>query len=403
MTKGFVVTNFMGLLLCDEKGEVIEKVLFPKDPAKQADKLYLLSRGEVIEEVKELCERARAIGVSELILEDSTMAKAFMAPGLIDVKVQGPNDVAKNLRSQILSLAVKLGYVEDEDEALKMLHQVAYNLSARKIVEAVEKRDLLVAQAVSCIDEIEKMLNILASRLREWYGIHFPELGNMIKDHEDFIRALQIIGHRDNVKKEEVLAKLGPIKDKITKFLEGGGVSLGANVLPKDIEIIKEVASIALNLYNLNNKLRQYVNEVMGEVAPNLKELIGPVLGARLISLAGGLERLAKLPASTIQLLGAEKALFRALRTGSKPPKHGIIFQHPDIHRSPKWQRGKIARALAGKIAIAARVDYFSGEYIADELKEDLKKRIKEIKEIYKMPPKKVPEKKKVKKKAKKR
>ena len=224
----------------------------------------------------------------------------------------------------------------------------------------------------------------------------------MIKDHEDFIRALQIIGHRDNVKKEEVLAKLGPIKDKITKFLEGGGVSLGANVLPKDIEIIKEVASIALNLYNLNNKLRQYVNEVMGEVAPNLKELIGPVLGARLISLAGGLERLAKLPASTIQLLGAEKALFRALRTGSKPPKHGIIFQHPDIHRSPKWQRGKIARALAGKIAIAARVDYFSGEYIADELKEDLKKRIKEIKEIYKMPPKKVPEK-KVKKKAKKR
>ena len=402
MTKGFVVTNFMGLLLCDEKGEVIEKVLFPKDPAKQADKLYLLSRGEVIEEVKELCERARAIGVSELILEDSTMAKAFMAPGLIDVKVQGPNDVAKNLRSQILSLAVKLGYVEDEDEALKMLHQVAYNLSARKIVEAVEKRDLLVAQAVSCIDEIEKMLNILASRLREWYGIHFPELGNMIKDHEDFIRALQVIGHRDNVKKEEVLAKLGPIKDKITKFLEGGGVSLGANVLPKDIEIIKEVASIALNLYNLNNKLRQYVNEVMGEVAPNLKELIGPVLGARLISLAGGLERLAKLPASTIQLLGAEKALFRALRTGSKPPKHGIIFQHPDIHRSPKWQRGKIARALAGKIAIAARVDYFSGEYIADELKEDLKKRIKEIKEIYKMPPKKVPEK-KVKKKAKKR
>ncbi|MEM0320545.1 MAG: hypothetical protein QXS67_03955, partial [Candidatus Nezhaarchaeales archaeon] len=126
----------------------------------------------------------------------------------------------------------------------------------------------------------------------------------------------------------------------------------------------------------------------------NLKELIGPVLGARLIALAGGLERLAKLPASTIQLLGAEKALFRALRTGSKPPKHGVIFQYPEIHRSPKWQRGKIARALAGKIAIAARVDFFTGEYIADELKEDLKNRIKEIKETYKSPPKKVVEKK---------
>ncbi|MEM1872960.1 MAG: hypothetical protein QXJ00_07105, partial [Candidatus Nezhaarchaeales archaeon] len=193
---------------------------------------------------------------------------------------------------------------------------------------------------------------------------------------------------------------LGPLRDKISKILETGP-SLGANVLQKDVDVIRDVASIVLKLYEVNERLRRYVDEVMGEVAPNLKELIGPVLGARLIALAGGLERLAKLPASTIQLLGAEKALFRALRTGSKPPKHGVIFQYPEIHRSPKWQRGKIARALAGKIAIAARVDFFTGEYIADELKEDLKNRIKEIKETYKSPPKKVVEK-KVKKKVKK-
>ena len=404
--KGYVVSSFIGLLLCDDKGEILEKALFPKDSHVQADKLHLLSRGESIDEVRELCEKARSLGIDEIVLENPMVAKAFASSGFQNVKVEAPNDIAKMVRSQLLETAVKLGYAKNEEEVLKMLHQVAYSLSAKKIVEAVEKRDLLVAQAVSCIDEVEKMLNILASRLREWYGIHFPELGNMIKDHEDFIRALQIIGHRDNIRKQEVLAKLGPIKDKISKLLESGGISLGADVLPKDIDIIREVASIALSLYDLNDKLRQYVNEVMGEVAPNLKELIGPVLGARLISLAGGLERLAKLPASTIQLLGAEKALFRALRTGSKPPKHGIIFQHPEIHRSPRWQRGKIARALAGKIAIAARVDYFTGEYIADELKEDLKKRIKEIKEIYKTPPKKVVEKrppKKAKKKAKKR
>ena len=404
--KGYVVSSFIGLLLCDDKGEILEKALFPKDSHVQADKLYLLSRGESIDEVRELCEKARSLGIDEIVLENPMVAKAFASSGFQNVKVEAPNDIAKMVRSQLLETAVKLGYAKNEEEVLKMLHQAAYSLSAKKIVEAVEKRDLLVAQAVSCIDEVEKMLNILASRLREWYGIHFPELGNMIKDHEDFIRALQIIGHRDNIRKQEVLAKLGPIKDKISKLLESGGISLGADVLPKDIDIIREVASIALSLYDLNDKLRQYVNEVMGEVAPNLKELIGPVLGARLISLAGGLERLAKLPASTIQLLGAEKALFRALRTGSKPPKHGIIFQHPEIHRSPRWQRGKIARALAGKIAIAARVDYFTGEYIADELKEDLKKRIKEIKEIYKTPPKKVVEKrppKKAKKKAKKR
>ena len=391
--KGYVVSSFIGLLLCDEKGEVIEKALFPKDPEEQVNRLYSLSRGEVVDEVRELCEKARKLNVDVLVAEDPKVAQALVASGFQEMRVEGPNRVAKLVRARILDLVVKFGYAQSEEEALSILHKIASDLSARKIVEAVEKRDFLIAQAVSCIDEVEKMLNVLASRLREWYWIHFPELGNAIKDHEDFIKALLIIGHRDNVKKPEVLEKLGSLRDKVAKVLEGSP-SLGANVLLKDVEVIKEVASMALKLYELNERLRRYVDEVMGEVAPNIKELVGPVLGARLIALAGGLERLAKLSASTIQLLGAEKALFRALRTGGKPPKHGIIFQYPDIHRSPKWQRGKIARALAGKIAIAARVDYFTGEYIADELKEDLKNRINEIKEIYKAPPKKAVERK---------
>ncbi len=136
----------------------------------------------------------------------------------------------------------------------------------------------------------------------------------------------------------------------------------------------------------------------MDEVAPNLKALVGGAkLAARLMSLAGGLKELAMMPASTIQVLGAEKALFRHLRTGAKPPKHGVIFQYPAINRSPWWQRGKIARALAGKLAIAARVDYFSGEYIGEELKKELEQRIQEIKEKYPNPPKRKakPEKKK--------
>jgi len=402
--KGYVVSSFVGLLLCDDKGEIIEKALFPKDSKEQANRLYSLSRGEVIDEVRELCEKARKLDIDMLVVEDPKIAQALVASGFREVRVEAPNKAAKLVRARMLDLVVELGYARSEEEALSILHKVASDLSARKIVEAVEKRDLLVAQAVSCIDEIEKMLNVLASRLREWYGVHFPELGNAIKDHEDFVRALIIIGHRDDVRKAEVLEKLGPLKDKVAKVLEGGP-SLGANVLQKDIEVIRGVAETTLKLYELNERLRKYVDEVMGEVAPNIKELVGPVLGARLIALAGGLERLAKLPASTIQLLGAEKALFRALRTRGKPPKHGIIFQCPEIHRSPKWQRGKIARALAGKIAIAARADYFTGEYIADELKEDLKNRIKEIKEIYKTPPKKVAEKKiekKVPKKAKK-
>ncbi|MEM0320546.1 MAG: hypothetical protein QXS67_03960, partial [Candidatus Nezhaarchaeales archaeon] len=195
------------------------------------------------------------------------VAQVFVSAGFQNVKIETPNKVAKAIRSQLLKLVVKIGYATSEDEAVEILHKVAFNLSAKRIVEAVEKRDLLVAQAVSCIDEIEKILNILASRLREWYGVHFPELGNVIKDHEDFVRALILIGHRDNIKKKEVLEELGPLRDKISKILETGP-SLGANVLQKDVDVIRDVASIVLKLYEVNERLRRYVDEVMGEVAP---------------------------------------------------------------------------------------------------------------------------------------
>ena len=125
----------------------------------------------------------------------------------------------------------------------------------------------------------------------------------------------------------------------------------------------------------------------MQEVAPNTKTIAGSLLGARLIAIVGGLMNLAKLPASTMQILGAENALFRSLKTNARPPKHGVIFQHPLIHDGKRWQRGKIARALAGKLSIAARVDAFNGKYAGDELKADLDKRIEEIRERYANPP----------------
>jgi len=118
-----------------------------------------------------------------------------------------------------------------------------------------------------------------------------------------------------------------------------------------------------------------------------MSSLVGPMLSARLISIAGGLENLAKMPASTVQVLGAEKALFRSLKTGARPPKHGVIFQYGAIHQSPRWQRGKIARALSGKLSIAARLDYFGGEFKGEVLRGQLEKKIKEISEKYGAPP----------------
>jgi len=122
-------------------------------------------------------------------------------------------------------------------------------------------------------------------------------------------------------------------------------------------------------------------------VAPNTRAVAGALLGARLIAIAGSLQNLAMRPASTIQVLGAEKALFRSLKTGARPPKHGLIFQHALLHDAKRWQRGKIARVLAGKLAIAARIDAFGGKYVGDSLKADVDRRLAEIREKYKEPP----------------
>jgi nucleolar protein 56 len=133
--------------------------------------------------------------------------------------------------------------------------------------------------------------------------------------------------------------------------------------------------------------MESYVDKTMKEVAPNTRAVAGALLGARLIAIAGSLQNLAMRPASTIQVLGAEKALFRSLKTGARPPKHGLIFQHTLLHDAKRWQRGKIARAIAGKLAIAARTDAFGGRYVGDSLKADIEKRLAEIREKYKEPP----------------
>jgi len=162
---------------------------------------------------------------------------------------------------------------------------------------------------------------------------------------------------------------------------------MGADLAETDLAQIQDLCKNVISLYQLRQTLENYVDNTMQEVAPNTRAIVGSLLGARLIALAGGLTNLARRPASTVQILGAEKALFRSLKTGTRPPKHGIIFQHAYLHDAKKWHRGKIARALAGKLAIAARIDAFGCRYAGDELRADIEKRIGEIREKYVEPP----------------
>jgi nucleolar protein 56 len=155
--------------------------------------------------------------------------------------------------------------------------------------------------------------------------------------------------------------------------------SRGGDLAAESSQILQKLASEVIELSKLREALSEMIETVMEDIAPNIKKMLTPVIAARLIARAGSLRKLAFLPASTIQILGAEKALFRALKTGARPPKHGLLFQHPAVHSAPKWQRGRIARALASKIAIFARIDLYRHAPAEDDLMSRLNKRIETI------------------------
>ncbi len=382
----YIVEHFTGSYALDENKNIVAYEHGPKNLDDMVEEALKVERGEPTAAYLRLLDKLKEMGVKEVVVEQPEYAKYASAQGF-EVKVEPANEVAREFRRRAAEFVVKTGFVGSEEEYYKLLHEFTMELTRRKLRREAQKRDLLAAQAIRAIDDIDKTTNLFSARLREWYSLHFPELDDLVREHEDFVTIVAELGHRDNITKE-ALVKLGFSEEKAQKIAEAAKKSMGADFPDYDIKAMQKLARITLELFKLRRELADYIAQVMKEVAPNITALVGPLLGARLISLAGSLEELAFLPASTIQVLGAEKALFRALRTGGKPPKHGVIFQYPDIHRSPRWQRGKIARALAAKLAIAAKVDYFTGRFIGDKLKEMLRKRIEEIKRLYAKPPK---------------
>jgi nucleolar protein 56 len=231
-----------------------------------------------------------------------------------------------------------------------------YDLNLRetkkKIKESVGFNDFIV-QAINNIDETNKAINLLAKRLREWYELYNPELSRKIIEHDKFI--------------EEILAG-NPKRDSD---------SMGAEISKEDYQPILELAGEIQALFIFKSRQEAYLDNLMKENCPNIREVAGSLIGARLVALAGDLKRLIMFPSSTVQLLGAEKALFRHMKTGAKSPKYGVIVQHPFVISAPKESKGKAARMLADKILLAAKVDYFKGEFIGERLNKELKEKFK--------------------------
>jgi len=249
------------------------------------------------------------------------------------------------------------------------------------VQEALKSRDMLLGGSAKSIETIERVINQLTEKLEEWYAVYFPEF-KPPEDRKKFVEAVIVID-RKNIDRKALAAIIGEKAAALAE--ERARNSLGAELDSRDIKQMKALAESIISLYKLKEEYERYQNVLAQEVCPNISEVAGPEIAAKLIAHVGSLRKLSIMPASTIQVLGAEKALFKHLRNKKiAPPKHGIIFQHVKISSSPKAVRGKIARALANKIALAARADAFTKHFIADELKADFEKRYKEIMESYK-------------------
>jgi nucleolar protein 56 len=373
----------------NENNELTNIKQFPYDANLIAHKILDLHNGKSVPELKELIEELVSKKYFIITTEIEELIQAIKTTPLSkDLKlILEKNDLVFNkIRSNLEETIIENSEIKNTFELTNLLNEVGLIYTKERIRRSSEKKDMLVIQAIEALNDLDKNINLYISRLREWYSLYFPELDQLVSNPETYTRIINKIGSKDNFTLEE-LEKIGLPLKRSELIFTSVKKSIGGELALEDLSPILSFSNMIEVQNNNRALLEKYIELLMEEVAPNIKRLVGANLGARLISLAGGLENLSKMPASTIQVLGAEKALFTSLKSGAPPPKHGVIFQHGWIHNAPKWQRGKIARALAGKLSIASRIDNFSST-VNENILVTLEKRINEIKKKYSEPPK---------------
>ncbi len=246
-----------------------------------------------------------------------------------------------------------------------LLHRAAILRARRQLAQRHGEKDRILAEEVRAIDDLVRTANLMVERLREWYALHAPEtirltdpkqLASLVAEHGDRTSVLTALEHAD-------LAT----------------ASLGSDLEAADLAVVQGFAQALKAVHDSWAAIEKRVGELMEQLAPNVSSVVGPVIGARLIAMSGSLQRLATVPTGTVQLYGAETALFRHIKEGTKPPKHGILFQHPKVHQAPPWQRGAIARTLALHVSLAAKADAFTGNDLRQQIAEDLEKELARI------------------------
>ncbi|KAH6870127.1 Nucleolar protein 58 [Alternaria rosae] len=323
-----------------------------------------LHDGKVTPMLSSLLEDLKDETKATLAVADPKLSNSIaQLPGLSlkTVSDSSTQDVFRAIRENLTSLLPDL--LPSEEAATRL--GLAHSLSRHKLRFSPDKVDTMIIQSIASLDVLDKQLNTYAMRVKEWYGWHFPELAKILNDNLAYSRVVLKMGFRTKARESD-LSEILP--EEIEAAVKAAAeISMGTEITEEDLEATSALAEQVVDLTEHRQSLGAYLSNRMQALAPNLTALVGELVGARLIAHAGSLMNLAKSPGSTIQILGAEKALFRALKTKHDTPKYGLIYHASLIGQATGKNKGKIARMLAAKSALGLRVDALSTWGVSSE------------------------------------
>lgn len=356
--RAYIATNPTGTFAFDSNGRLIEFVSFGRDAAKAAEKMMAAQSGQVLPEESLLATR-----IKKKTFDEVSWSRDASIPG-VRCATEKENPAESQLKTDFRKLAKEAGW--DDNAELNRFMSTVGMLMAKGQMKDVRK-DLIIVRAIGVHDELEKTLNTLSEHLREWYGLYFPEASKTVQSHDKFAVLVSKGSRREKIEDQ----KLAPMAQS----------SSGMDFSDEDLKSVSLYSAKIADLYAEKKRISEYIRIVADAAIPNTSTVAGHLLAARLLSKTGGLEKMARLPSSTIQLLGAEKALFRHLKDQGKSPKYGLIYQHPLIQMAPMAARGKIARMIAAKLTLAVRMDQYSEKRVGEDLKKDLEAQVKRLME----------------------
>lgn len=392
----YIIDTLIALFALDDTGNVINFRNFSDYPEKAVEFFKSIEEDKTSDDYRILLHEIYNSGFREFIFDNKNLERLTTKYENYQTKFL-PNSLEfKNFRLNLKEKFASIGINLSEIQILRKFKTIQEELTRYKIKKAGAKDDILIVQIIESLDIIKKSISLFSSRMREWYGLHFPELTDkLIEDNIVLAKIISKIGSRENYTFDNLSNQFEFSEARIQKLLSLASNSMGSNI---DLEILQGYTNQIINLDNYGSELEVHLDKLVEKAAPNMRTIVGSLVTAKLIAKAGSLEKLAFMPASRIQLLGAEKALYRFLKSGEKRPKHGLIFQWNQIRSAKPYHRGKIARMLSGKIGLASKVDFFEGDYMGSKLAEEIEDKIKEIERKYPKPPLKKENKKKNKK-----